>query len=175
MSTKKIQEHNYLILKVKDTDLIKKKFFKLDEFLKKYFKDDTMFGEKQVECIKCVSMTDEIAKTNISHFPIILVIEINKNLRLKGVNKEKFQVRFPYRNWKIKEFEDVAYDLIACIEHFGADIDCDHYIANILNRIDEKWYQYNDDDVKKISQYNINKSSEKKLFISKELLKIKIV
>ena len=82
------------MLNVPEDTLLTKKSVTLNELMENYYRKTCLFGSNKVECSKCARKTDQVSTTTFSHFPTILVIEINKDLLMKCVKKINLKLSF---------------------------------------------------------------------------------
>jgi len=109
-----------------------------------YQKIDLMNGENQMYCNFCNKLCDSLYSTSIYSSPLILIINLNRG---RGAIYE-CQVNFPEQlilyNYVVLKDGYTAYQLYAVICHLGSSSMSGHFVAYCRNRIDNKWYLYND-------------------------------
>ena len=129
----------------------------LYECFEYYVKVDLMNGENQMYCNTCNKLLDTFYSTTIYSTPLYLIINLNRG---KGAVYE-CKVNFPeqlnlFNNVTFKDGY-TAYGLYAVICHLGPSSMSGHFVAYCRNRMDNKWYLYNDAFVNpctKPQQYN---------------------
>ena len=129
----------------------------LYECFEYYVKVDLMNGENQMYCNICNKLLDTFYSTTIYSTPLYLIINLNRG---KGAVYE-CKVNFPeqlnlFNNVTFKDGY-TAYGLYAVICHLGPSSMSGHFVAYCRNRMDNKWYLYNDAFVNpctKPQQYN---------------------
>ena len=109
-----------------------------------YRKIDIMNGENQMYCNNCKKQTDSLFMNLLYSGPNNLIIHLNRG---KGAVYE-CKVIFPEQLniYNYVTFKDGAtfYELYAVVCHLGPSSMSGHFVAYCKNRIDKKWYLYND-------------------------------
>ena len=110
-------------------------------------------------CQECDSGVQGIKTVNLWTAPKVLIIKFD---RFKTVGKytkknEEF-IQYPMQNMEIKNCkqEIIFYDLFAVCVHLGSTPDEGHYIAYALNSNNYQWYCFNDTNIKRISEKEMN-------------------
>ena len=121
--------------------------------------DKNINPEKKLHCIKCNKDTDYTVFNIISSFPEVLTIILNRGHHLKF--DVEFQISYTLENlerYMIKLEDDndkklinIRYRLIGIIIHIGKSGDEGHFYTYCRSPVDKKWYSYNDEKVKYIS------------------------
>lgn len=114
-----------------------------------------------------------VQKINIWEPPKILIIGLKRNeVKLINVNnnftysntKKENKITFPIYNFNIKDYmnplkktyNDSKYNYnLKCINNHSGNTENGHYWSYCKNSIDNKWYNFNDDNVSEISEENI--------------------
>ena len=116
----------------------------LYECFEYYRKIDLMNGENQMHCNICNKLCDTLYSTILYSGPNYLIINLNRG---KGAIYE-CKVNFPEQlnlfNYITYKHGITAYELYAVICHLGPSSMSGHFVAYCRNRIDNKWYLYND-------------------------------
>ena len=88
--------------------------------------------------------------------PNILILVLNRGKGLEFKVKLEFYTEINLINFieARQNNEIIMYDLIGVITHMGESGTSGHFIASCKNPIDGLWYQYNDDLVFKIKDFN---------------------
>jgi len=123
----------------------------LDECLKNFSKVEVL--DDKYNCSMCKKKVDAEKRMFIWEAPKILIIQLKrfKNTRF-STSKTNSTVDFPIKDLNLKnnfpDFckEDLSYDLWAISEHRGS-CNFGHYVAYAKNIINDKWYEFNDEDV----------------------------
>ena len=126
-----------------------------------------MFSEKEELdennewfCDICLKKQKAIKKLEIYYAPKILIIQLK---RFNNSEKIETKVNFPIKDLDLSKYvlskdEDddipIKYDLFAVANHYGT-ISKGHCTAFCKNSLKNKWYEYNDSNVKEISEDNI--------------------
>lgn len=136
----------------------------LEECLKEFTKEELLTGENQYFCEDCNKKVDANKKMYIWEPPVILIVHLK---RFKNddwrTTKTSSTVAFPIENLNMEPYlsqlhtiKNKIYDLSAISEHKGS-CNYGHYIAYCKNGINNKWYEYNDDDVIHIPNEDLEK------------------
>jgi len=120
-------------------------------------KIDLMTGENQMYCNKCNKLNDSLFSTSIYSGPNYLIIILNRGKGAVYECKVNFPEQLNLINYITIKAIAVVYELYAVISHLGPSSMEGHFVAYCRNRIDNKWYLYNDSIVTLCSrpqQYN---------------------
>ena len=109
-----------------------------------YQKIDLMNGENQMYCNFCNKLCDSLYTTKIYSSPLILIINLNRGKGAVYECKVNFPDQLILYNYVIFKDGYTAYQLYAVICHLGPSSMSGHFVAYCRNRIDNKWYLYND-------------------------------
>ena len=121
-------------------------------------KTDLMTGDNQLFCDRCNKLCNSLYSTILYSGPSYLIINLNRG---KGAVYE-CKVNFP-EQLDISDFVTfknegkTVYRLYAVICHLGPSSMSGHFVAYCRNRMDNKWYLYNDGIVTECTrqdQYN---------------------
>ena len=116
----------------------------LYECFEYYGRTDMMIGDNQMFCNICNCLCNAFYITNLYSAPNYLIINLNRG---KGAVYE-CNVNFPEQlnlfNYVFFKNGNTVFELYAVICHFGPSSMSGHFIAYCKNRIDKKWYKYND-------------------------------
>ena len=116
----------------------------LYECFEYYQKIDLMNGENQMYCNFCNKLCDSFYSTTIYSGPLILIINLNRGRGAVYECKVNFPEQLILFNYVIFKDGYTAYQLYAVICHLGPSSMSGHFVAYCRNRIDNKWYLYND-------------------------------
>ena len=109
-----------------------------------YHNIDLMTGDNRMYCNICNCLCDALYGTLLYAAPNILIINLNRG---KGAVYE-CKVIFPevlnLSNYVIFKESNIIFELYAVICHIGPSSMSGHFVAYCKNRIDKKWYLYND-------------------------------
>ena len=105
---------------------------------------ELMTGDNQMYCNICKCTGDSLYGSVLYSTPNYLIINLNRG---RGAVYE-CNVNFPEQlnlfNYVSFKMENTVYELYAVICHIGPSSMSGHFIAFCKNRIDKKWYKYND-------------------------------
>ena len=120
-------------------------------------KIDLMNGENQMYCNICNKLCDATYTNIIYSGPNYLIINLNRGRGAVYECKVNFPEQLNLFNYVSYKHGITAYELYAVICHLGPSSMSGHFVAYCRNRIDNKWYLYNDAFVSlcdKPKQYN---------------------
>lgn len=126
----------------------------LNECLKEFFKEELLTGNNQYFCEECKTKVDAKKKMFFWELPEILIIQL-KRFKNEGriLSKTNSVVKFPLNDLDLKDYfsdihkyEDCCYNLWAISEHRGS-CHYGHYIAHCKNGLNNKWYEFDDDNI----------------------------
>ena len=107
-------------------------------------KIDLMTGDNQMFCNFCNCLCNAMYGTSLYSLPNYLIINLNRG---KGA-VYKCNVNFPEQlnlfNFVNLKNSDTVFELYGVICHIGPSSNSGHFIAYCKNKIDRKWYKYND-------------------------------
>ena len=112
-----------------------------------YQKVDLMNEKNQLYCNFCKKLCDSIYSTTIYSSPYYLIINLNRGKGAVYECKVNFPEQLILYNYVIFKDGYTAYQLYAVICQLGASSTSRHFAAYCRNRIDNKWYLYNDEMV----------------------------
>ena len=105
---------------------------------------ELMTGDNQMYCNMCKCTCDSLYGSYLYSTPNYLIINLNRG---RGAIYE-CNVNFPEQlnlfNFVTFKNGNTVYELYAVICHIGPSSKNGHFIAFCKNRIDKKWYKYND-------------------------------
>ena len=144
------QGFNVLNLPIAITDT--QRISKLEDAFKYYQLWRTHKDKENFYCSACKER-DTMNRSLIISYPKILIINF------KRIGEEYFynhDVEIPPK----LILDKYKYELIGFIEHIGGS-KSGHNIALCKNFFDDKWYEYNDDEVRRVECFNIKNEEEK--------------
>ena len=116
----------------------------LYECFEYYGNIELMTGDNQMYCNICNNLYDVLYGTLLYTAPNNLIINLNRG---KGAVYE-CNVIFPERldltNYVIFKESNIIFELYAVICHIGPSSMSGHFVAYCKNRMDKRWYLYND-------------------------------
>ena len=107
-------------------------------------KIDLMNGENQMYCNLCNKLCDATYTNFIYSGPNYLIINLNRGRGAVYECKVNFPEQLNLFNYVSYQHGITAYELYAVICHLGPSSMSGHFVAYCRNRIDNKWYLYND-------------------------------
>ena len=151
------------------------KEYKLEECLDLFIEEEIL--DDNNKWYSCFAKTHVNAKKRMYIWkpPKILVIHIKRFKKNEiSVEKKTNKIVFPFKNLNIKKYihkfsddEDYLYDLFAINNHTNFSkfsnynsINFGHYWSFCKNDLDDNWYEYDDDDVKIVSEDFIKNKME---------------
>jgi ubiquitin carboxyl-terminal hydrolase 8 len=128
---------------------------KLEECINSFVKEEILTDTNKYFCEDCNKNVDAIKNVYIWELPNILVVHLKRydNTSVKTNHKNSAKVTFPIKNLDLKEYlsdlhtvNNTEYDLCAISDQRGS-LTFGHYVAYCKNGINNKWYEFNDNDV----------------------------
>ena len=116
----------------------------LYECFEYYRKIDLMNGENQMFCNICNKLCDTLYSTTLYSGPNYLIINLNRGRGAVYECKVNFPEQLNIFNFVTFKHGITVYELYAVICHLGPSSMSGHFVAYCRNRIDNKWYLYND-------------------------------
>ena len=98
-------------------------------------------------CNYCKKLCDSLYSTTIYSSPLYLIINLNRGKGAAYECKVNFPEQLILYNYVMFKDGYTAYILYAVICHSGPGSTSGHFVAYCRNRIDNKWYLYNDEKV----------------------------
>ncbi|EGG17132.1 ubiquitin-specific protease 48-like protein [Cavenderia fasciculata] len=141
-----------------------------------YLAKEKLIGQNQITCNECQTKRDCQRSIEFKKFPTHLNIQLMRY----EFDKDTFQKKklhgnytFPleidlsqyFNNNNNKEKSSTAmdldheYELTAIMMHKGLSISSGHYITHVKNDLTGEWWEFDDEDVKKLSVEKIGKDS----------------
>ena len=124
----------------------------LYECFEYYGKVDLMSGENQMYCNICQKLCDAFYSTIIYSTPNYLIINLNRGKGAVYECKVNFPEQLNLFNFVCYKNGITVFELYAVICHLGPSSMGGHFVAYCRNRMDNKWYLYNDGMVTKCTQ-----------------------
>ena len=109
-----------------------------------YQKIDTMNGENKMYCNFCKNTCDSLYCTSLYLLPEILIINLNRGKNAVYQCKVNFPEELNLSKYVTIKKMNKIYNLYAVICHIGPSSMSGHFVAYCRNRIDGKWYLFND-------------------------------
>ena len=107
-------------------------------------KIDLMTGDNQMYCNICNKLCDATYVTYLYSTPNYLILNLNRGKGAVYECKVNFPEKLNIFNFVTSKQATTAYELYAVICHLGPSSMDGHFVAYCRNRLDNKWYLYND-------------------------------
>ena len=107
-------------------------------------KIDSMTGDNQMYCNICNKLYDATYVTYLYSTPNYLILNLNRGKGAVYECKVNFPDQLNIFNFVTSKQATTAYELYAVICHLGPSSMDGHFVAYCRNRLDNKWYLYND-------------------------------
>ena len=133
---KRSNYNNYNNNKNPDVDLY--------ECFEYYGNVELMTGDNQMYCNICNCTYDSLYSSLLYSTPNFLIINLNRGRGAVYECKVIFPEQLNLFNFVIFKNGNTVYELYAVICHIGPSSMSGHFVAYCRNRIDKKWYLYND-------------------------------
>ena len=117
-------------------------------------KVDVMSGDNQMFCNNCNKLCNSLYSTFLYSGPYYLIINLNRGKGAVYECKVCFPELLNIVNFLTYKDGVTVYELYAVICHLGPSSMSGHFVAYCRNRIDNKWYLYNDSTVTLCSRKN---------------------
>jgi len=137
----------------------------IDNCINEFMKEETLTEDNKYNCEICKKKVNATKYTYIWEQPTILIVHLMRFIN-NGIRTIKLssKVTFPINNLNINKHgsdinkvNDTVYDLCSISEHLGSDWVSGHYKAYCKNNINKEWYQFDDDDVYRIPNEELEK------------------
>ena len=105
---------------------------------------EMMTGENQIHCEICQEQCDALYRTSLYSSPNYLIIIVNRGKRIINECNVIFPVKLNILNYVNYKDGNTYYELYAVICHIGPSSTNGQFIAYCKNKINKKWYKYDD-------------------------------
>ena len=109
-----------------------------------YNKIDLMSGENKMYCNNCQKCWDSYYQNILYILPKYLIINLNRGKNAAYQCKVLFPEQLDITNYVTYKDMNTKFELYAVICHIGPSSMSGHFVAYCRNRMDQKWYLYND-------------------------------
>ena len=121
-----------------------------------FVQTERLSNENKWICNQCKSHQNANKNIMIYHSPNVLIIGFN---RFKGERKNEDMIQFPIENFDISKYvidkeTNETFDLIGVINHYGS-LNSGHYVSICKNFLYNKWFMFNDSQVKEVEEGEI--------------------
>ncbi len=137
------------------------------ECLEMFLQKENMVGECKWKCPRCKAYREAVKKIDIWKLPQYLIIHL-KRFKYQGLWRDKIStyVDFPLENLQLDKFtmgrtsdsKKNNYTLIGVTNHIGT-LDGGHYTAYCRHLVNDRWFKYDDMEVKEVQDQSTIKSS----------------
>ncbi|XP_026819336.1 ubiquitin carboxyl-terminal hydrolase 48-like [Rhopalosiphum maidis] len=159
----------------------------LNNSLKDYLKEEVLAGDDQYYCNKCKGKQNAVRQMCLTALPSVLNFQLMRFVYdRESMQKTKLNtmIKFPqtldmaqYLNLPKKQNatsrKNYKYNLYAVLIHKGSSANCGHYVAQIKENTTQQWYQFNDDQVDKLTIKGLNLCTNDELKKFKSMKNIK--
>ena len=111
-------------------------------------------GENSMYCNYCKVQNPASYCTKLYTLPQILIIVLNRGKGIEFKVKLEFAQELNLNQYVVDKTTSFNYELIGVVTHLEESGNSEHFIAYCKSPIDENWYQYNDELVSKIENFN---------------------
>ena len=109
-----------------------------------YNKIDLMSGDNQMYCNICQQCLNSYYQTILYILPKYLIINLNRGKNAVYQCQVNFPEELDLTNYVVYKESNTKVELYAVICHIGPSSMSGHFVAYCRNRMDQKWYLYND-------------------------------
>lgn len=145
----------------------------LKDCLSIFFGTDPLEGDNEYSCDVCTKKNRGVKYLKILELPEVLCIHF-KRYESIGSSKIMTHVSFPLKGLDLAPYmseksmpQCTTYDLFACICHHGSALLTGHYTTYALNCYDHQWYEFDDQYVTSVQNYQVENSEAYILFYQK--------
>ena len=110
-------------------------------------------NNNQIYCNYCYQMLNMTYSSNLATAPKILIILLNRGIKIQYKIKLEFTTELDITKYVIKKSGNIKYKLISVITHLADTGEGGNYVAHCLSPIDNRWYTYNDSNVKETDNF----------------------
>ena len=107
-------------------------------------KIEVMTGDNQMFCNNCNKLCNALYSSLLYSSPYYLIINLNRGKGAVYECKVNFPEQLNLFNYLTNKQGFTVFELYAVICHLGPSSMSGHFVAYCRNRIDNKWYLYND-------------------------------
>ena len=117
---------------------------RLEECFEYFGNVELMNGDNQMYCNICNCSCDALYGSSLYTAPNNLIINLNRGRGAVYKCKVIFPETLNLYNYVTFKNSNTLFELYAVICHIGPSSESGHFIAFCKNRMDKKWYKYND-------------------------------
>ena len=115
---------------------------------------EEFIGQNAMYCDNCKNQFPATFTTTLYNAPEVLIIVLNRGQGNQFKTKLKFDFQLNLKNYLEDKNSGCKYELIGLVTHMGESGGSGHFIATCKSPIDKNWYQYNDDLVFPVTNFN---------------------
>ena len=115
---------------------------------------EEFIGQNAMYCDNCKNQFPATFTTTLYNAPEVLIIVLNRGQGNQFKTKLKFDFQLNLKNYLDDKNSVFIYELIGLVTHMGESGGSGHFIATCKSPIDKNWYQYNDDLVFPVTNFN---------------------
>ena len=116
-----------------------------------YQKKDILTDNDQILCNYCAQTVNAEYSSSLTTSPKILILILDRGEHFQTKIKLEFDLMFDIINFVVLKNQSTKYKLISIITYIKEKEDNEQCIAHCLSPIDNKWYTYNDSNVKEVT------------------------
>ncbi|GAA5968088.1 hypothetical protein JCM11641_003725 [Rhodosporidiobolus odoratus] len=142
-----------------------KKDCKLEDRIKEMLKPESLDGDNQYFCDGCKAKQDASRRSAITSLPPVLHFSIIRFVwNMKDFSRQKSQHAISYPlQLNMRQFlplnaqgsrDEVWYDLKGVLMHKGTSTHSGHYVAQVYDETEGKWFLFDDESVSPIEDLN---------------------
>ena len=117
-------------------------------------KIENFVGENAMYCDICKMQLPSTFQTKLYNAPEVLILILNRGKGIQFKIKLEFYLQINVGNYIENQNSGRIYDLIGVVTHMGDSSESGHFIASCRNPMNNCWYQYNDDLVFPVTDFN---------------------
>ena len=120
-------------------------------------KIENFIGDNAMYCDICKMQLPSTFQTKLYNAPEVLILILNRGKGIQFKIKLEFYLQINLSNYVENNNSGNSgyiYDLIGVVTHMGDSSESGHFIASCRNPMNNYWYQYNDDLVFPITDFN---------------------
>ena len=119
-------------------------------------KPESFVGENAMYCNTCKIQLPATYSTYLYSAPKLLILVLNRGTGIQFKVKLEFytELNLSYFIQLRPNNKNIIYDLVGVVTHMGESGSSGHFIATCKSPIDKLWYQYNDDLVFRVDDFN---------------------
>jgi ubiquitin C-terminal hydrolase len=117
-------------------------------------KIENFVGENAMYCDVCKRQLPATFQTTLFNAPEVLILVLNRGAGIQFKVKMQFYQQINLCNYVENQASGCIYDLIGVVTHMGESGGSGHFVATCRSPRDNNWYQFNDDLVFPVTDFN---------------------